>query len=115
MSGVHEYEDFRANCDHMPGRGRKLKVGGTVVFRQGGWSARLEAREGNQGINDKLLHLNLVIDPAEYGPDLITHFPLDEYQIDDPPIEYDQVEFHVVGSDDDPPEILEVEHPTRQQ
>ena len=113
MQGVHEYKDFYASHDHMPGSDRTLRVTGTVVFRTGGWSACLEETDGNTGINPKMLVLNLVITPPEEGAvttDALTPVEV-EWSVDDPQIEYEQVEFRVVGSDDDPPPVIDVVHP----
>jgi hypothetical protein len=111
MQGVHAYEGFYANCDHMPGAERVLRVGGTVVFRTMGWSAKLERTEGNTGINPLMLHLDLVLAPPANGSgDALTPYPLEEWTEAPPAAEYEEVEFHVQGSDDDPPPILKVEH-----
>jgi hypothetical protein len=110
MQGVQAYEGFYANCDHMPGAERVLRVGGTVVFRTTGWSARLKRTEGNTGSNPFMLHLDLVLTPPEDGGDALTPYELEEWTEAPPTSEYDEVEFHVVGSDDEPPPILKVEH-----
>jgi hypothetical protein len=113
MKGVHAYEDFYANCDHMPGAERALRIGGRIVFRTTGWSARLEPTEGNDGINPKMLHLDLVFTPPEEGSgqtDVLTPYDLEEWPSAPPAAEYDEVEFHVRGSDDDPPPVLKVVH-----
>jgi hypothetical protein len=112
VTGIHEYDGFYAYCDDMPGGSNKdLRVGGTVVFQTRGWSVRLERRKGNTGINPLLLHLNLVFEaPADNVAQAITPVELEEWRIEDPQLEYEQVEFHMVGCDDDPPPVLRVTH-----
>jgi hypothetical protein len=111
MLGVHAYEGFYANCDHMPGAERAIRVGGTVVFRTTGWSASLKRTEGNTGINPHMLHLDLVLVPPDGGGgEAITSYELPEWKEAPPAAEYDEVEFHVQGSDDDRPPILKVVH-----
>ncbi|MEA2190483.1 MAG: hypothetical protein QOI73_604 [Solirubrobacteraceae bacterium] len=121
MQGVQAYEDFFASHDHMPGGERALRVSGTVVFRTSGWSAFLETTEGNVGINPEILGLDLVLTPPQEGA-VTTHEPTPdevEWSIDYPAdpaaqaivSEYSQVQFRVVGSEDDPPPVLDVAHP----
>lgn len=116
MQGVHEHESFFAICNHMPGADRALRVGGTVVFRTGGWSAKLREHERKEptGINPFILYLDLVIDPPAEGmavPEVLTPVELDEFRVEDPALEYQEVHFIVVGTEDEPPERVEVEHP----
>ena len=115
-SGVHEYQDFYAICDHMPGATRSLRVGGTVVFRTSGWSARLERHQkaGPTGINPFILYVDLIITPPKGGTvtKALTPVQLDELPINEPELEYLEVQFVVLGADDDAPRPLEVEHPT---
>jgi hypothetical protein len=114
VPAIHAYEDFYASHDHTPGSERTLRVGGRVVFRSGGWGCRLRKTEGNTGINDRMLALDLVLDPPPEGAattDALTPCEV-EWSADDPPIEYAQVEFRLVGGEDDePPPVLDVEHP----
>jgi hypothetical protein len=111
MQGVHAYEDFYANCDHMPGAERALRVGGRIIFRTTGWSARLEPTQGNVGINPDMLHLDLVLtSPEGASGDALTPFDLEPWTAAPPAREYDEVEFHVRGTDDDAPPVLKVEH-----
>lgn len=113
MQGVHAYEDFYASHDHMPGSSRTMRVTGTVVFATGGWSAKLRATEGNTGINQAILGLDLVLDAPSEGTgvtEVLTPCPV-EWSADDPSIEYQEVEFRVVGSTDEPPPRLKVVHP----
>jgi hypothetical protein len=113
VQGVDHYEDFYASHNHMPGSDRAIKVTGTVVFRTGGYSAKLCPKEGNTGINPQMLALELEIDPPSEGApttDALTPVAV-EWSADDPPIEYQQVQFFVVGTDDEPPPVLGVEHP----
>lgn len=115
MQGVHAYEDFYASHNHMPGSSGALRVTGTVVFRTSGWSCSLRETEGNTGINPMMLGLDLILtepSPDTVVTDVLTPCPV-EWSVDDPSIEYEQVQFTVRGSDDEPPPILDVEHPTR--
>lgn len=113
MQGVHTYEDFYASHDHMPGSGRTMRVTGTVVFATGGWSAELKATEGNTGINTAMLSLDLVLTAPAEGTavtEVLTPCAV-EWTADDPPIEYTEVQFQVVGSEDEPPPPIPVDHP----
>ena len=118
MSAVHEYQDFYAIHNHQPGSDRALRVGGTVVFRTGGWAAELHAHErgGTGGINPTLLELDLVLTAPPEGdavPEVLTPVELAEFRLENPAIEHTQVYFHLVGGDDaeDPPPPIDVEHP----
>jgi hypothetical protein len=113
MRGVTSYEGFYASLDHMPG-GRALRVGGTVVFCTSGWSAELRRHEGPSGIDPFVLYLELVIEPPP--PDamvlqVLTPIELGELRVSNPTQEYRVIRFTVVGSEDDPPERLEVRQP----
>jgi hypothetical protein len=111
MSAADEYRDFYAICDHMPGKDRVLRVGGTVICPTTGWSARLEPTEGNTGINQFMLHLDLVVTPpAPDTPVIEVRTPESaEWRQSPPALEYTDVEFH--RSDADPPPTIKVEHP----
>lgn len=116
MAGVESYEGFYAIHDHMPGSDRALRVGGTVIFRTGSWSAELRPhqRSGNTGINPFILYLELVIAPPLEGTgvtQVLTPLELPEYRLYDSPLDYKEVHFMVVGTDDEPPEPLIVQHP----
>jgi len=113
MRGVHAYEDFYASHDHMPRSDRTLRVSGTVVFTTSGWSCSLRQTEGNTGINPTMLSLDLLLtEPPPDTPvmDVLTPCPV-EWSVDDPAIEYQQVQFRVRGSEDEPPPTIEVVHP----
>jgi hypothetical protein len=111
VEGVYEYQELFANCDHMPGADRAIRVGGTVVFRTGGWSADLRESKDQPGINQFILHLDLVLDPPEGAvTEVLTPVELPQFQIDDPEIEYEEVHFKVVGSEDKPPDPVTVVH-----
>jgi hypothetical protein len=44
--------------------------------------------------------------------DVLTPIELEEFRIEDPSIEYTQVEFHIEGASDiEPPPVIDVEHP----
>jgi hypothetical protein len=107
------YQDFYAICNHMPGAERVLRVGGTVVAPTNGWTAELEEYSGQPSPNQFLLQLTLRV-RVPTGPvlEVLTPIELEEFRIEDPPIEYTQVEFHVEGASDiEPPPVIEVEHP----
>ncbi len=113
MGIVDHYEDFYASHDHMPGSDHAIRVTGTVVCRTGGCSAELQERRGNTGINPEMLHLNLILTAPPEGSavtEVLTPISL-EWSVDEPQIDYREVEFHVVGTDDDPPPVLDVVHP----
>jgi len=116
MSGVQDYEGFYAIHNHMPGGDHALRVGGTVVFSTGGWSAALRAHEsdGPTGINPFILYLELVLEPPGEStnvPQALTPVPLEEFKLEQPTLEYREVQFIIVGSDDEAPDRLQVEHP----
>jgi hypothetical protein len=115
MTGVDGFEGFYAVLDKMPGpdKGDELRIGGTVVFIEGGWSARLERYrpDGPTGINSRLLTVNLVIEaPNGPVPQAITPVALDELCISRPGLDYTQVQFRTVGYDGPPrPPVVDVE------
>jgi hypothetical protein len=91
-----------------------VRVGGTVVFCTSGWSARLRRREGPPGIDPFVLELELVIDPPPSDAmvlQVLTPIELGELRVPNPPHEYREIRFTVVGSEDAPPEQLEVQQP----
>lgn len=109
MTAVSEYQDFFASCNHMPGADERIRVTGPV-FTSGGWGAELRKSEGNTGINPEMLSLDLVLtEPSGPSTDALETVPV-EWSEDDPP-EYKQVQFRVVGTDDEPPPVIDVEHP----
>lgn len=113
MRGVHTFEDFSASHDHMPGSARTLRVSGVVVFSTGGWACRLQEAEGNTGTNQEMLSLDLILQPPAKGSsvtEVLTPHPV-EWSLDDPAIDYRQVQFNIVGSDDVPPPVLDIDHP----
>jgi len=110
---VDHYEDFYASHNHMPGSAHAMKVAGTVVCSTDGCSAELREHEGNAGINPEMLTLDLVLNPPPEGTsvtEVLTPIPV-EWAVADPEIEYRQVQFHVVVTEDDPPPVIDVEHP----
>ena len=114
MRGVHEYQDFHASHDHMPGGAKTMRVTGTVVFVTSGWSCNLREREGNTGINPQMLSLELVLTPPREGEpvlEVLTPCPV-EWSVDDPAFEYQQVRF-TVNTDDEPPPVIGVDHPSK--
>lgn len=86
-----------------------MRVTGTVVFRTGGWSCSL--RECNPGINPQMLCLELLFQPPAPGEpvtDALTPCSV-EWAVDDPAIEYQQVQFRI-NTEDEPPATIDVEH-----
>jgi hypothetical protein len=118
VPGVLEYKDFYAIHDHMPGGDHSLRVGGTVVFRTSGWSAELRPlkKTGPTGINPLIFYLELVLTPPPDGTavsEVITPFDLPEFRYADTTLDYNEVQFKVVGSPDEEPvpDLLKVQHP----
>jgi len=118
MSHIYKYEDFYATCDHLPGPDTseaRIRVGGTVVFRGGGYAAKLSAAEPNGAppFNPLTLHLDLTITaPTSGGTSEIKPVELAEFVESPPAFEYTQVHFRLAGAPDDTaPPIVEVGHP----
>lgn len=89
-----------------------------MVFRTSGWSAQLRPSddEGPKGINPFILYVDLVISPpsSDTGDsEVLTAIELEELVIENPALEYREVGFNVVGTDDEPPARLTVEHLNR--
>jgi hypothetical protein len=113
VTGVNSYEDFYASHNHMPGSSRTLRVTGTVMFITEGWDCSVQEASNNKCVNDKMLHLELHLKSPGDGtgvPEVLTPCPF-EWSVDDPPIDYEQVEFTVIGTDDEPPPVLDIDHP----
>ena len=113
MGIVDHYEDFYASHNHMPGSDRAMKVTGTVVCVSDGCSAELRRHGGNPGINPQMLRLDLHLTPPPEGtsvPQVLTPTAV-EWSEPDAQIEYQQVDFTVVGTDDEAPPSIDVEHP----
>jgi hypothetical protein len=107
---IHEYKDFKAVHNLMPGSGFPLRVDGICVFTSTGFGARLEPVEGNTGINPQMLVLWLVIDEPDPGTvvnEVLTPVPV-HYEMNTDR-EYEQVSFRVRGPDDEPPPAIDVE------
>jgi len=117
MSGSVEYREFYAICNHMPGADRVLRVGGTVVFPTSGWSAEITAHEhqGAPPFNPRVLELDLTVTAPADGVVVTraeTSLELEEYRVEDPALEYEQVHFYLVGREgEDGPGPIEVVHP----
>lgn len=110
MQAVESYEDFYARR----GPEGPLVIGGTIIFSTGGWTGGLQAREGegNTGINPFICFVNLVLTGPPAGTAAtaaLTPFELPEFKLERPELEYREVEFKVVGSEDAPPRRLSVE------
>lgn len=112
MEGLPEYEGFYAICNHMPGDRPALRVGGTVKPPTRGWTAELVEYEGQPSPNQFLLRLTLKLTaPSDPVAEVITPIEV-EFEIQEPPFEYSQVDFHLDGPEGiEPPETVEVDHP----
>jgi len=110
MPGKQEYDGFYANCNHQPGGdNRALRVGGRMECPTPGYSAHFEPTQGNTGIGQDILHLDLVVmAPGGTEPEVMTWIDIDEWMQAPPAREYQQVQFH--RSDRDPPPIIDVDH-----
>jgi hypothetical protein len=107
---IHEYQDFKAVHNLMPGSGLPLRVDGVCVFTTSGHSARLEAAEGNTGPGLEMLMLDLVITeppPGTAVTEVLTPVPV-HYE-EETEILYKEVGFQVRGSEDAPPSPIPVE------
>jgi hypothetical protein len=113
MSGEIEYEGFYAICDHMPGKERALRIGGTVVVPTTGWTARIDPYEGLPPVTPFLLELNLTVTAPEHaGEDVVTRIELDEEQLKPPPLEFAEVQFNFTGPEGaQGPGTITVDHP----
>ncbi len=114
MRAVHAYEGFDAIHDHMPGADGALRVTGTVVFVQGGWTAELMPLGEPSGISQLMLTLDLALTgppPGSGVPEVLTPVPV-ECTIERPEIEYREVAFRLSSdTEDDPPQTIDVVHP----
>lgn len=100
---IHEYRDFEAVHDFMPGKGKPLRVTGTCCFTTSGWSARLE-ESSRPGPGLHMLTLDLLFEPPEdVATDVITC--IDVRWEEQTETRYKEVEFRVVGDDQPPPPI----------
>lgn len=90
MAEVVEYKDFYANCDHMPGKKRALRVGGTVVCPTTDWSGTLQEyqRSGPPPFNPLILELELVMEEPMSGGEALTPVEVGEFVIEEPPLDY---------------------------
>lgn len=116
MEIIESYGETTAYCDHMPGPdepGGRLRVTVNGTFRTGGCSATLTETEGNTGTGTVLkLDLNLQA-PEGPAPEVLTPFTVmwpPEGEDPSPGLEYSDVEFRVVGTDDEAPDMVRVEH-----
>jgi hypothetical protein len=105
------YRGWYAICDHMPGKERDIRVGGEVWCPAAGWSAELTPTMGNTGINEFMLHLDLVVTPPspEQGARAVVTWVPVEWRAKSPTIEYQQVKIH--RADASAPPTLDVDHP----
>ena len=120
MGGILEYKGFYA-IQNKTGSNRALRVGGTVVFRTGGWKARLE-RDNRPPIPISPLSPKFVLvvtAPTGNVTKQIDEVELEEYRDEHPSHEYYEVLFSVrnedgSSSDDEPPPRILVAHPNGQ-
>ena len=119
MGGIYEYKGFYA-IQPTFGSDRALRIGGTVVFRNGGWKARLERDDsGPIPISPHSPRFSLVVtEPTDGATDQLDEVELKEYRDEKPSHEFYEVTFNVrtpKGSptDDEPPPRLLVEHPQK--
>lgn len=101
---IHEYTDFKAVHDLMPGSGLPLRVDGGCVFTTTGFKAHLREAAGNTGPGLQMLTLDLVIEeppPGTSVAEVLT--PVAVHFEDDIDVRYQEVEFRIQGSADEPP------------
>lgn len=112
MSGPIEYEGFYAVCNHMPGD-RVLRIGGTVVVPTSDWTVKLDPYKGQPPVTPFLLELDLTVTPPAGGAEeVITRIELEEVRLENPALEYDEVQFNFSGPDGaEGPGTIKVEHP----
>ena len=118
MGGIYEYKDFYA-IQPTFGPDRALRIGGTVVFRSGGWKARLKRDEsGPIPISPHSPRFSLVVTkPTDGATDQLEEVKLDEYRDENPSHEFlTMVLFNVRDeegnpTDYEPPPRLLLEHP----
>jgi hypothetical protein len=107
------YQDFYAICNHNSDEDRVLRIGGTVIAPNPGWTAELEEYRGLPPVVQTLFKVKLVVTESNGNvPQVITPIELPEYRVENPVLEYSQVEFVFEGPDDiEGPGAIEVEHP----
>lgn len=117
MGGILEYKDFYA-IQNKTGSNRALRVGGTVVFRTGGWKARLERDHGPPIPISPLspAFVLVVTPPSGNVTDQLDEVELEEYREENPGHEYYEVLFSVRDDkgnslDEQQPPRLRVQHP----
>jgi hypothetical protein len=86
-----QYEDWHAVHDHM---GKALRVYGQCTVRGGGFAVGLEPHD-KQGVNPRMLILSVRITPTGESPS--HQAPKYEQPWDDNGIQYNEVDFEVVG------------------
>ena len=113
VRAVHEYADFTAIHDHMPGADGHLRVSGTVVTTTRGWKVELRDHEGAPPFNPDFVFLDLALMPPDEPattPALEKH-PVEWRSPEPTEREHTDVQFFVTGTADDPPASLKVMHP----
>lgn len=86
-----QHDDWHAIHDHM---GKTLRVYGNCTVRGGGFAVGLEPRE-EQGINPRMLMLNLRVTPTGESPSRQT--PEYKQPWSDVGVQYEEVGFVAVG------------------
>lgn len=107
---VGEYQNMYANCDHMDGKDRTLRVGGEVICPTTGWSAALKPRKGNTGINPYVLSLDLSVTAPGDGEviqEVLTPTPF-SWEATNSAFDYTNVVFR--RADGAPPPGMKVTH-----
>jgi len=82
--------EWTASHDRMPGKPETLRVDGCVCFDDGSWTAELVEHDGPQGINPKILIIDLVVSRSDVGADVLSEVPV-HYELQTSS-EYDQVQ-----------------------
>jgi hypothetical protein len=90
IPGVIAARDFAAFVDAMPGHTPTLIVTGTLVFATGGWKAKIQPASP-QGINPKILLMQVVTDPPEGAVTQVLTPVEVRYEVPSSPGAYDSV------------------------
>lgn len=99
--------EWTAFHDRMPGKDPTLRVNGTCCFTTSGWSAELRDHDGPQGINPRILMVDLVVTaPTEVVATVLTEEPARWEQVT--AADYDQVHILVTG-DAEGSKLIDVE------
>lgn len=117
MSIIDSYDKFEAFCDDSPGPdgpSNQLTVVGSGLFTTSGCSAKLRKKAGSSGFGASLM-LELVLTPPDDST--VVNPALSYFSVawtgpghEKAELPYSDVEFVVVGTDDDPPPMIKVTH-----